>query len=123
MPGFLTQSHSLLQLLKAQLWFLRRYSTLGAADFFSGGGKVELGAGLLLVVADDAGFAGYPAEGMFSRLLGVLWLEAMAGLALDIGIFPDIGGIEESLPIAERMATDTVVAALVAGFFELVKSV
>ena len=100
---------------------LARPSTLGAGDLFSGGNKLEDRACLLLVVADDAGIASDLAEGMLSRFFRMLRLQAVAGLALDIGIIPDVGRVEKGRSVAEGMAADAIVARFVAGFLEVIE--
>ena len=90
-------------------------SALRAGDLFSRWSEMEFGAGLLLVVADDAGFTGYSPEGVLGRFLRMFRLESMTGLALHIGILSDAGGIKKGLSVAERMAPDAVIAGLVPG--------
>ena len=98
-----------------------RALTLWAGDLFPGGNKLEDRACLLLVVAEDAGTASDLAEGMFSRLFRMLRLQAVAGLALDIGIIPDVGRVEKGCSVAEGMAADAIVARFVAGVFEFIE--
>ena len=99
------------------------FSPFRTGDLFPGRYELEDRSSLLLVVADDAGAAGHLAEGVFCGFFRVFRLQAMTGLALDIGVIADIGGVEEGFSIAQCVATDTVVARLVTGFFQLVDGV
>ena len=69
-------------------------------------------------MAVDAGEAFYSAVAVLLGSFDMTRLVSMAGFTLHVGVVSDVARVEKRLSVSQNVATDTVVAVLVAGFFE-----